>query len=134
MALRKACTGGLRASHNQQQLLAPRLSSVNGVDTSRTQSSLMRPMQALYEKQGRSAQFASEAERDQSVRKELKALETSLQQQTKLASSCRHQVTDQAAACKAAAQVLFQPLPWPSQVAKVYAQVMPAVIRHGCSS
>ena len=62
-------------------------------------------MQALYEKQGRSAQFATEAERDQSVRKEIKALEKTLQQQTKLAGSCRQQVTQQAAACKAAAQV-----------------------------
>ena len=82
-----------------------------GDHTSSMRNNTLCPVQALYEKQGRSAQFASEAERDQSVRKELKALEKSLQQQTKLASSCRQQVTDQAAACKAAAQVLFVPLP-----------------------
>ena len=64
--------------------------------------------QALYDKQGRSANFKTEAEHSKWVNKEIKAAEARLKQQQTLAGSCRDQIATLGAAVKVASQVRTQ--------------------------
>ena len=74
----------------------------------------MRAWQVIYEKQGRSAQYASEAERDDWVNKEIKGLQKGVNSKQAALTHLQKQAAASAASCTQLHQVCSHPaLPVP---------------------